>query len=142
MGSAMIQSLIARWASPLEADWLDFRGDEYTMIAGRKFTPLIATAIAIPALADASAATPEFSGIWARNSFNFEAPPSGPGPITNMKRVGADASRPILGGDPVPLVGDYTNPILKPHAADRPQGGAARDSRLSRRPVAGNGAWA
>jgi len=97
---------------------LDFRGDEYTMIARRKFTTLIATAIAIPALADASAATPEFSGIWARNSFNFEAPPSGPGPITNMKRVGADASRPILGGDPVPLVGDYTNPILKPHAAD------------------------
>src|SRR3979490_3408509 len=88
------------------------------MIAGRKFTTLIATAIAIPALADASAATPEFSGIWARNSFNFEAPPSGPGPITNMKRAGADAGRPILGGDPVPLVGDYTNPILKPHAAD------------------------
>ena len=44
--------------------------------------------------------------MWARNSFNFEAPPSGPGPIANLRRVGADASRPILGGDPVPLVGD------------------------------------
>src|SRR3977135_220525 len=89
------------------------------MIAGRKITKLIATAIAIPALADASAATPEFSGIWARNSFNFEAPLSGPGPIANLKRVGADAGRPILGGDPVPLVGDYTNPILKPSAAEK-----------------------
>src|SRR5882672_3518964 len=88
------------------------------MIAGRKFTTLIATAIAIPALAGTSVATPEFSGIWARNSFNFEAPLSGPGPITNMKRVGADASRPIMGGDPVPLVGDYTNPILKPQTAE------------------------
>src|SRR6266567_1766207 len=90
-----------------------------TMIAGRKFTTLIAMAIAIPALADTAAATPDFSGIWARNSFNFEAPPSGPGPIANLRRVGADASRPILGGDPVPLVGDYTNPILTPYAAEK-----------------------
>jgi len=88
------------------------------MIAARRFTASIVTAIAIPALADAAAATPDFSGIWARNSFNFETPPSGPGPITNIRRVGADASRPILGGDPVPLVGDYTSPILKPQAAD------------------------
>ena len=88
------------------------------MIAGHNFAILIATAIAIAAFADPSAATPDFSGAWARNSFNFEVPPSGPGPITNMRRVGADASRPILGGDPVPLVGDYTNPILTPHAAD------------------------
>src|ERR1700730_17567337 len=91
------------------------------MITGRKFTTLIATAIALPALAlaNTSAATPDFSGMWARNSFNFEAPPSGPGPIANLRRVGADASRPILGGDPVPLVGDYTNRILTPYAAEK-----------------------
>src|SRR5215831_4410746 len=88
------------------------------MIADWKFAPLLATAVAIPVFASALAATPDFSGVWARNSFNFEAPPSGPGPITNMRRVGPDASRFILGGDPVPLVGDYTNPILKPHAAE------------------------
>src|SRR5215469_4587763 len=75
-------------------------------------------AIAVPAFADRSAAAPDLSGIWARNSFNFEAPPSGPGPIRNLRRVGPDASRFILGGDPVPLVGDYSNPILKPQAAE------------------------
>ncbi|HYM01397.1 MAG TPA: hypothetical protein VET85_00545 [Stellaceae bacterium] len=87
------------------------------MISGRKFATLIAAAIALPASA-ATPAAPDFSGVWARNSFNFEAPPSGPGPITNMRRVGEDASRFILGGDPVPLVGDYRNPILKPQAAE------------------------
>jgi hypothetical protein len=86
--------------------------------AGRKFATLVVTAIAIPAFADTSSATPDFSGAWARNSFNFEAPPSGLGPVANMRRIGADAGRPILGGDPVPLVGDYRNPILKPHAAE------------------------
>jgi hypothetical protein len=88
------------------------------MIAGRIFATLIGTAIAIPALADTSAATPDFSGMCARYSFNFEAPSAGPGPIANLRRVGADASRPILGGDPVPLVGDYANPILTPYAAE------------------------
>lgn len=87
------------------------------MIAGRKFAAVVVAAIALPVGADASAATPDLSGIWARNSFNFEAPPSGPGPLRNMRRVGPDAARFILGGDPVPLVGDYTNPILKPDAA-------------------------
>jgi len=33
--------------------------------------------------------------------------------------VGKDASTPTTGGgDPIPLVGDYLNPILKPHAAE------------------------
>ena len=86
------------------------------MIAGRKFAGLMSTAIALSFVSDASAA-PDLSGIWARNSFNFEAPSSGPGPLRNLRRVGPDASRFILGGDPVPLVGDYTNPILRPDAA-------------------------
>jgi hypothetical protein len=71
-----------------------------------------------PTLAAETTAIPDFSGTWGRNAFNFEAPTSGPGPIANLRRVGEDASRPILGGDPVPLVGDYRNPILKPQAAE------------------------
>ena len=70
-----------------------------------------------PASADAASAIPNFSGTWARNAFNFEPPASGPGPIANLRRVGEDASRYIMGGDPVPLVGDYKNPILKPETA-------------------------
>ena len=83
------------------------------------FATLILTAVAIPALADAAAAIPDFSGTWGRNAFNFETPSSGPGPIRNLRRVGKDASTPTTGGgDPIPLVGDYMNPILKPHAAE------------------------
>lgn len=66
----------------------------------------------------AETAAPDFSGVWARNAMNFEPPASGPGPIANLRRVGEDAARYIMGGDPVPLVGDYKSPILKPHAAE------------------------
>src|SRR5437868_4692207 len=54
---------------------------------------------------------PDFSGLWGRDSLNLETPNSGPGPVVNMahSRDGTqDMSR---------LVGDYTNPILKPEAA-------------------------
>lgn len=54
---------------------------------------------------------PDFSGLWGRDSLNLESPDSGPGPVLNMahSRDGTqDMSR---------LVGDYTNPILKPEAA-------------------------
>jgi|SRR5579871_5972129 len=88
------------------------------MIAGRKLATFVATAIAIVAFAGSSKAAPDLSGVWARNSFNFEAPASGQGPIRNLRRVGADAGRYIMGGDPVPLVGDYNNPLLKPRAAE------------------------
>src|SRR5260370_8745958 len=55
---------------------------------------------------------PDFSGIWAHLTWpDFEPPISGPGPVTNRsRRDGA--------GNTYELVGDYTNPILKPHAAE------------------------
>ena len=71
-----------------------------------------------PTVAAEKAAIPDFTGAWARNAFNMEAPASGPGPLANLRRVGKDATAYILGGDPVPLVGDYKNPILKPQAAE------------------------
>jgi hypothetical protein len=89
------------------------------MIPVRAFAILILTAISIPSFADDSRAIPDFSGTWGRNAFNFETPSSGRGPISNLRRVGKDASTPTTGGgDPIPLVGDYMNPILKPHAAE------------------------
>ncbi len=60
---------------------------------------------------------PDFSGPWGRNMFNFEPPDSGTGPIVNLRRLGAEAGTSVVDGDPVPLVGDYMNPILKPEAA-------------------------
>jgi hypothetical protein len=72
-----------------------------------------AALIALPALAADQAAAPDFSGLWGRNSFDQEAPPSGPGPLVNLKRVANGSS------DPDQLVGDFNNPILKPEAAEK-----------------------
>jgi hypothetical protein len=59
-----------------------------------------------------AASIPDFSGIWAHLTWpDVEAPPAGPGPVTNRaRRNGAS--------DVYQLVGDYTNPILKPQAAE------------------------
>jgi hypothetical protein len=56
------------------------------------------------------AAVPDFSGLWERSADpggrDFQPPESGPGPI--LREAGAGAFR----------IGDYTNPILQPHAAE------------------------
>ena len=56
---------------------------------------------------------PDFSGIWAHPSgfSGFEPLPSGPRPVTNRSRRNGR-------GDGYQYVGDYTNPILKPEAAE------------------------
>jgi hypothetical protein len=74
------------------------------------------------------ASIPDFSGLWSHPYWpGFEPPLSGPGPVLNKsrgrQRFDADG-RPLpatnapLTSNPVQLVGDYTNPILKPWAAD------------------------
>jgi hypothetical protein len=102
----------------------------------------LAAAIATPALAQnptsrvgpASGGTtgatpiPDFSRIWLHPGFPwFEPPASGPGPVTNRSRgpqrpgglTGSQASPPTKEGvsNYDQLVGDYTNPILQPWAA-------------------------
>jgi hypothetical protein len=62
-------------------------------------------------LEQSPAAIPDFSGIWAHPYLTgFEPPASGPGPVTNRARRNGT-------GNFQQLVGDYTNPILKPAAA-------------------------
>jgi hypothetical protein len=82
-----------------------------------------------------TASTPDFFGVWRHPSFPwYEPPASGPGPVTNRSRwpyiVNQQPS--VFGGSPgLPpskdgqgvsdydqLVGDYTNPILQPWAAE------------------------
>jgi len=59
-----------------------------------------------------AASIPDFSGIWAHLTWpDFEPPLAGPGPVTNRSRRNGV-------GNSYQLVGDYTNPILKPHAAE------------------------
>lgn len=71
---------------------------------------------------------PDFSGIWGHLSIPpFEPPLTGRGPVTGLMRVkqtstfapgnGALASE-RLASNPGQWVGDYTNPILKPEAAE------------------------
>jgi len=77
----------------------------------------LAAAAALPAwgegppVAASAAAVPDLSGIWWHPSLpGFEPPASGPGPVTNRSRRNGVS-------DYDQLVGDYTNPILKPQAA-------------------------
>jgi hypothetical protein len=83
--------------------------------------------------AQVTAAIPDFSGIWAHLTFpDVEPPLSGPGPVRNLSRVSIEVARTLApyngaataGASPngvsniSELVGDFTNPILKPEAAE------------------------
>jgi hypothetical protein len=60
---------------------------------------------------------PDFSGIWSHASApGFEPPASGPGPVTNRLRMSVGSQKDVSNVNL--LVGDYTNPILKPRAAE------------------------
>src|SRR5262249_54905584 len=82
--------------------------------------------------AQGATSIPDFSGIWARVSFpGFGRPLAGAGPVLNKNRM-PNGVQGFAGGGPlinknrspngVPsaygYVGDYTNPILKPHTAE------------------------
>jgi hypothetical protein len=66
---------------------------------------------ATPATANA-AAIPDLSGVWAHPGLGFGPQLSGPGPVRNKSRLPSGQSNFDL------VVGDYTNPILKPEAAE------------------------
>jgi hypothetical protein len=76
---------------------------------------LLVTIAAMAALgsqaAPATAPVPDFSGIWAHPALGFGPSLSGPGPVRNSSR------QPSGAGNFDRLVGDYSNPILKPEAA-------------------------
>jgi hypothetical protein len=57
-------------------------------------------------------AASDFSGVWARTTFGYDLPASGPGPLRNLARRANGTS------DAFKLVGDYHNPILQPWAAE------------------------
>jgi hypothetical protein len=70
----------------------------------------LATIFVCPAFAAQTTSIPDLSGIWGR-WFNIEPPSSGPGPVVSKLRR-PDGS--IIHS----VVGDFTNPILRPHAAE------------------------
>jgi hypothetical protein len=103
-------------------------------IATRAFGQTIASAgeLATAVTNGGAASIPELTGVWTHPAFPwFEPPASGPGPVTNKSRwpqrpmdaSGTIALPPLPAGaegvsDYDQLVGDYTNPILQPWAAD------------------------
>ncbi len=69
-----------------------------------------AAAFVWPAFAMETTSIPDLSGLWGR-WFNFEPPSSGPGPVVSKLR------RPD-GTIIQSVAGDFTNPILRPQAAE------------------------
>ncbi len=83
-------------------------------ISKEKQRLLLAVPFAVNALAASAqeaAPVPDFSGMWGRNSFAYESPSSGFGPVENVQRL------PNGNRDRTTLVGDASNPILTPRAA-------------------------
>ena len=87
-------------------------------VLGAALATFVSTAIFVrPSTGtESTSSTPDFSGIWARISMDPELMPTGPKPLVNLRRP-MDDPHVNGGGDPLPLVGDYNNPILKPQAA-------------------------
>src|SRR5215467_857751 len=85
--------------------------------------------------ARAAEAIPDFSGMWGRNAPDFEPPTSGPGPVMNRSRL-PNGARNLDS-----LIGDYTNPILKPAAADRVKRNGESQLRGENYPTPSNQCW-
>jgi hypothetical protein len=86
----------------------------FVTLAAAAATPALGQAVPPAGSAKQSATSiPDFSGIWAHPYFpGFEPPASGPGPMVNKSRRRDGV------GNANQFVGDYTNPILKPQAAE------------------------
>jgi hypothetical protein len=81
-----------------------------SLAAGQEVTPAVERADIDRA--QRAASIPDFSGIWAHMTWpDFEPPLIGLGPVSNRSRRNGVS-------DAYELVGDYTNPILRPHAAE------------------------
>jgi hypothetical protein len=91
---------------------MKLRRRNYLLLAMTAFGQAVLTASA-PAGSTQGAAVPDFSGMWVHPYFpGIEPPASGPGPVFNRSR------RPDGVSNTRTFVGDYTNPILKPKAAE------------------------
>ena len=78
---------------------------------------------------------PDFSGIWAHLTWpDVEPPPVGPGPVANMSHRNGVSNT-------YRLVGDYTNPILKPEAAQVVKGAGEVALSGATYPTPSNQCW-
>src|SRR5215471_16547617 len=90
--------------------------------------------------AQSAAFIPDFSGVWTHPYWpGFEPPASGPGPVTNSLRLRGGPQKGV--SDPRQLVGDYTNPILKPQAAEFVKKHGEMESSGAGAPTPTNQCW-
>src|SRR5262249_886521 len=73
---------------------------------------MVAAPVSSAPAAPSAMPVPDFSGIWAHPGLGFGPELAGPGPVRNKSRLPSGASNFDQ------LVGDYSNPILKPEAAE------------------------
>ena len=77
---------------------------------------ILTAAAGAPAVGQTATSIPDFSGLWSHEALNgLELPLSGPGPVRNRSRVRTGPQDGV--GNGAQLVGDYSNPILQPWAA-------------------------
>ena len=97
----------------------------------RLFVPLLSGALLLSATAGAQSAPtiPDLAGPWGRTTLDFEPPPSGFGPIRNKAHI---LER---------LVGDWTNPILQPWAAEEVKRHAEISARGDGYPTPSGSCW-
>src|SRR5579871_6064839 len=93
---------------------MNARSDLLLVVLLTAAAPALGQAPSGPALKEAggAAAIPDLSGVWAHPGVGFGPPLSGPGPVRNKSRLPSGQS------NSDELVGDYSNPILKPAAAE------------------------
>jgi hypothetical protein len=92
------------------------------LIAAASAATLLTTTAFCQRMSQSTASVPDFFGIWVHGSIpGFEPLASGPTSLINRSRIDfVGAGFPSQHGvsDPNHLVGDYTNPILKPATAE------------------------
>jgi hypothetical protein len=83
----------------------------FVILAGLSASLTLSSAAFAQHASQDTASIPDFSGIWAHMTWpDVEPPLAGPGPVRNTSRRNGVS-------DIYQLVGDHTNPILKPEAA-------------------------
>src|ERR1700747_777946 len=98
------------------------------IFAGASAAALLSSSAPAQKASQGGASQPDFSGAWGNPYlYGIEPPLSGPGPVVNKARRRANfdvdgqrvpaANAPLV-SSAIQLVGDYTNPILNPAAAE------------------------
>jgi hypothetical protein len=112
---AFVRALLNRRATPEHEGNMSAKRNSRLLAKFTAVGAVVATCVTNGWAAEqaAQSSIPDFSGVWLHPFWpGFDPPLSGSGPVVNKLRL------PNGSGNWRVLVGDYTNPILKPNAAE------------------------